>query len=355
MRSSRRTLGIAIAIAVAIVPGGPTPARADDPPEAPVPEPDFDWAPVAADTAEALPREPAEAPADAEAAIPLAAEKPSSFDLKARGHFELETAAVGAAAAQADYQTKVDRAQPAILTAVRRAISERQEVEPAPAAPGEPPPSAPPDDRGFLDVVAIGAAGRYHCTGILVAPDFVLTAAHCTPAAEVALAFRIDAVAVRIAVTATWVHPALDAALLQLEQAPPAVVRPRRRAGMIAPPGGTVRMVGFGVIDVRQPATFGVKRRVDAPVTGWGCDPGRAMSVGCMVGAELVVTGVGGRDTCIGDSGGPVLELFADTLRLIAITSRPVSHGGAPCGRGGVYVRVDALDAWLTPLLERTP
>jgi secreted trypsin-like serine protease len=68
----------------------------------------------------------------------------------------------------------------------------------------------------------------------------------------------------------------------------------------------------------------------------------------------MVIASIGGRDTCWGDSGGPVLEPFAETWRLIAITSRPTLHGGASCGRGGIYIRIDVIDAWLTQALKET-
>jgi V8-like Glu-specific endopeptidase len=50
--------------------------------------------------------------------------------------------------------------------------------------------TALPDDRAFLDVVAVGDASSFHCTGIAITADAVLTAAHCLPATQVALAVR---------------------------------------------------------------------------------------------------------------------------------------------------------------------
>lgn len=210
-----------------------------------------------------------------------------------------------------------------------------------------------PDDVSFLDVVLVGDLDGYHCSGILVAPWAALTAAHCAPATVVAIGYRIDRPLLPSAVREVVAHPSLDVALLLLDKPLPAPLRARRRAVHSAPPVGVVRMVGFGVDNPRFPSSFGVKRRTDAMVQGWGCDGARARSTGCLSGMEMTIADVGGRDTCMGDSGGPVLELVDGALRLLAITSRPTRSGGAVCGRGGIYVRLDVLDEWLTSILEK--
>ncbi len=236
--------------------------------------------------------------------------------------------------------------------------------EPIPDLPSSAPPPAapqplfkddkPPDDRGFPDVLLVGGSDAYHCSGVLVAPAAVLTAAHCAPANVVALGNRSSRVILRVKVQDTVLHPSLDAALLLLERPIPVPIRLRRRASAVEPPNGVVRMVGFGVDHPRYPRSFGVKRRVDAMVIGWGCDRRRSHTAGCLSGQELTIASFGGRDTCSGDSGGPVLEFFrGDELRLLAITSRPTRNGGSACGRGGVYVRVDVLDVWMTSILEK--
>lgn len=212
---------------------------------------------------------------------------------------------------------------------------------------------ASPDDREFLDVVLVGNANGYHCTGVLVAPTAVLTAAHCAPAAMVGFGQRATQLLARVEVSRVVRHPQLDVALLRLARAVPLPIRPRRKVANRSAPATMVRLVGFGVDDVRHPTSFGVKRRVDVLATGWGCDRGRVRSAGCRPGAELLLTAVGGADTCRGDSGGPVLEPTDVGYRLLAITSRSTASGGAACGRGGIYVRVDAIDLWLTSLLEQ--
>ena len=211
------------------------------------------------------------------------------------------------------------------------------------------------DDRGFLDVVLVGSPVAFHCTGILIAPAAVLTAAHCAPAAVVGFGQRASRLLARVEVVDSIRHPVLDVALLRLERAVPLPVRPRRLRVDRDDPTSVVRLVGFGVDDIRHPTSFGVKRRVDAVANGWGCDRGRARSARCRPDAELLLTAVGGADTCRGDSGGPVLEPTPDGYRLMAITSRSTASGGAACGRGGIYVRVDVIDAWLTSLLEQRP
>jgi Trypsin len=213
-------------------------------------------------------------------------------------------------------------------------------------------PTPLPDDRSFLDVVAVGDASTFHCTGIAITAEAVLTAAHCAPATRVALAVRTTEV-LRIArVGRTVMHPAIDVALLHLETALPVTPRQRRHAQDAQPPAGVLRAVGFGVDDPQSASGFGIKRRADVMVSSWGCDAGRQLSAGCLPAAEMVIAAIGGRDTCWGDSGGPVLEPFDSTWRLIAITSRPTLHAGSECGRGGIYIRVDAIDAWLNQALE---
>lgn len=57
----------------------------------------------------------------------------------------------------------------------------------------------------------------------------------------------------------------------------------------------------------------------------------------------------GGRGSCFGDSGGPLID--AKTRDLVGVVSR----GGEPCGGPGwpgIYERVDVLRSWIVKFLE---
>lgn len=233
---------------------------------------------------------------------------------------------------------------------------------PPPAEPEcEPPPSEPavpvcasttPDT--LSDALAIGRRGNWHCSAVAVSPSLVLTARHCLPADTVGIGAdaRTPERIHRVLATHTAPDASVDAALLEVEPPMAVTIHARRHHGETEPPQGVARLMGFGAIDLQGLYGFGRKHIVEVPVSGWGCDPQRAATVGCMPDWELTIAGTAGRDTCDGDSGGPVFE---QTLvpspccpwRLIGITSRPMVTARLRCGGGGIYVRVDRLDDWI--------
>jgi secreted trypsin-like serine protease len=62
----------------------------------------------------------------------------------------------------------------------------------------------------------------------------------------------------------------------------------------------------------------------------------------------MVLVSPHGEDTCDGDSGGPVFEWDGTDWRIVAVTSRPIACARRRCGDGGVYVRVDRIERWLS-------
>jgi V8-like Glu-specific endopeptidase len=184
-------------------------------------------------------------------------------------------------------------------------------------------------DAGDPAVVHVEVAGAI-CSGALIAPTVVLTAAHCVIPGEsgtvsvgpaegafTETASIVDAIAYRYYDG----QGTADLGLLRLD-APlsPAPLTYRR---VLVPALDEVRVVGYGRTQPDESGSAGTKHEV-------------TLAVHAMDGPLLVV-GTADDNTCTGDSGGPALVDLGDGEEIVAV----VSFGDPGCRGDARLARVD--------------
>jgi secreted trypsin-like serine protease len=202
------------------------------------------------------------------------------------------------------------------------------------------------DEAGLPAVGAILYDGSWGCTGTLIAPRTVLTAAHCllteagAPYAPARLAFALgpDAHApqARLEVVAAEAHPDYDGTtaqhdlgVLHLAARAPAQPIPPLRAMDASWDGTTFLFVGYG--------TLGGGRG------GGGTKRATSMAIRA-IAPDTFRYGNAQRNTCWGDSGGPALFENAAGAMFVAGTT---SWGDDRCAEFAVDTRVDRHIDWI--------
>jgi secreted trypsin-like serine protease len=181
-------------------------------------------------------------------------------------------------------------------------------------------------------VVRVESSGGELCSGVLIGPDLVLTAAHCLTDSG---RYRVTAVdrrfrarsmrAVAAAVhpgfvpgTTPRTQPGVDLAILKIERPLTADFRPLdlRQAGR-AGTGEMVILAGFGVISENQKRSARTLRETSLVVLG----PMQVMNRVLVVADHTRLGETTGAGACRGDSGGPILARTPGGYRLLGIVS----------------------------------
>jgi secreted trypsin-like serine protease len=190
------------------------------------------------------------------------------------------------------------------------------------------------DDDSDSAIVALLVHGKVFCTGVLVTPTVVVTAAHCVlPSPPDQVFFGSNPRAKEgtfIGVTDTHAHPDFDEDTLENDIALVglAMKGPATPLSVVSKPlddasvGRTIRVVGFGATSPEATADLR-KRTGTTSIESFTSDDFRFRPSPA--------------GTCVGDSGGPALVTVGDHEAVIGITS----SGDSECKTYGRDIRMD--------------
>jgi MYXO-CTERM domain-containing protein len=181
-------------------------------------------------------------------------------------------------------------------------------------------------------VVALTHWGQSFCSGTLITPTVVLTAAHCVPqniGTDIKVFFGpdTDEEGTFVKATETWAHPGwsdnslyFDVGLVRLAEPGPVEPMPWHESGDIFVEYEPVRIVGFGITGEDQ-GGGGLKREGSAVIDEFD--------------AHVLTLAGSPSGTCSGDSGGATIMDIEGQDTLVGVHSR------ADCWGVSIEMRTD--------------
>jgi secreted trypsin-like serine protease len=211
---------------------------------------------------------------------------------------------------------------------------------------------APPADQAIAPYVVLIAGSAGVCSGVAIAPDLVLTAAHCiAKSGNYKIAVRDGSRMATRAVESVAAHPqfaprddAPDVALVKLAAKPPPNLVPVPFSDRRVPVsvGDRFIVAGFGLSNPKDRRTAGKLRMATLIATG---KPNTQIIN--LVDPDTLgeKSGLG---VCNGDSGGPVFEQRDGKLALVGIISWTAGPESEPmCGYISGVIPLPRYHYWI--------